>query len=171
MEETRSNARRGERALLDRTIVKIATEQSRLSRVRRQAEQDYWGSTHLELRFYGTPSVRKQGFDLVTDLMEINPRLLFQRHIKLIEFVPEALKKSQARAYIKRDRAFYRGKETSTFIDKYRASIPRRVRSLIQRQCQDRVQQVKSIYPDHVKRLESISIDVLNLPDRLSWPL
>jgi hypothetical protein len=127
--------------------------------------------THLELRFYGTPSVRKQGFELVTDLMEINPRLLFQRHIKLVDFDPEVLKQSQVRAAIRHDMAFYRGKETSAFTDKYRASIPRRIRSLIQRQCRDRVQRVKDIYPDHVKRLESVSIDVLSLPDRLSWPL
>ena len=44
------------------------------------------------MRFFSTPSVRKQGFERVTDLIEINPRLLFQRHIKLVEFDPEALK-------------------------------------------------------------------------------
>jgi hypothetical protein len=127
--------------------------------------------THLELRFFGTPSVRKQGLESVIDLIEVNPRLLFQRHIKLVEFDPEALKRSEVKAAIKRDIAFYHGKETSAFIDKYRASIPRRVSSLIQRQCQDRVQQVKNVYPDYVNRLKPIPIDVLNLPDRLSWPL
>ena len=77
---------------------------------------------HLELRFYGTPSVRKQGFELATDLIDINPRMLFQRHIKLVEFDPERLKRQQIRAAIKRDKAIYRGKETSSFIDRYRAS-------------------------------------------------
>jgi hypothetical protein len=127
--------------------------------------------THLELRFYGTPSVRKQGIERIRDLMEINPRLLFQRHVKLVDFDPEELKQRQVRAAIRHDIAFYRGKETNAFTDKYRASIPRRVSSLVQRQCRGRVQQVKNVYPHHVKRLESISIDVLNLPDRLSWPL
>ena len=103
--------------------------------------------------------------------MEINPRLLFQRHIKLVQFDPEALVQSQVRAAAERDVAFYRGKETSTFIDKYRASIPQRVRSLVHRQFQGRVQQVKNVDPDYVNRLKSIPIEVLNLPNRLSWPL
>ena len=89
--------------------------------------------THLELRFYGTASVRKQGFERVTDLIGINPCLLFKRHIKLVEFDPEALKQKQVRAAVKRDIAFYRGKETSAFNDKYRASIPRRERSILKR--------------------------------------
>jgi len=40
--------------------------------------------THLELRFFSTPSVRNQGFERSTDLIGINPRLLFQRHINSI---------------------------------------------------------------------------------------
>jgi hypothetical protein len=127
--------------------------------------------THLELRFYSTPAIRKQGFEKITDLIGINPHLLFQRHIKLVEFDPEALKQSQVRAAIERDKAFYRDKETSPFIDKYRASIPRRVRSLVEHAYQDRVQQFKNADPDYVNRLKSIPIDVLNLPNRLSWPL
>ena len=127
--------------------------------------------THLELRFFGTSSVRRQGFERATDLIEINPRLIFQHHIKLVEFDPEAFKQSQVRAAIERDVAFYRGKETSSFIDKYRASIPRRVRSIVQRVFQDRVQQVKNVNSDYVRRLKPIEIDILNLPDRLSWSL
>jgi len=127
--------------------------------------------THLELRFFGALSVRKQGFEHVTDLMEINPRLVFQRHIKLVEFDPETLKQSAIRKAMRHDIAFYRGKETSLFRDKYRASIPRRVRSIIERAYQDRVQQFKNADPNYVNRLNPIPIDVLKLPDRLSWPL
>ena len=125
----------------------------------------------LELRFFGTASVRKQGFERATGLIEINPPLLFQHNIKLVEFDPDVFRQLQVRAAIRRDVAFNHGKQRSAFIDKYRASIPRRVSSLVQRQCQDRVQQVKNVYPDYVNRLKPIPIDVLNLPDRLSWPL
>ena len=127
--------------------------------------------THLELRFYGAASVRKQGIERVTDLIKINPRHLFQHHIKLVEFDPEALKQLAIRKAIRRDIAFYRGKETSPFVDKYRASIARRVRSIVERAYQDRVQQFKGADPEYVNRLKPIPIDVLNLPDRLSWPL
>ncbi|MGB8121271.1 MAG: hypothetical protein WCF56_21480 [Pseudolabrys sp.] len=68
------------------------------------------------MRFFSTPSVRKQGFERVTDLIEINPRLLFQRHIKLVEFDPEALKQLAIRKAVRGDMAFYRGKETSHFM-------------------------------------------------------
>ncbi|MGC1692552.1 MAG: hypothetical protein WA756_21890, partial [Pseudolabrys sp.] len=123
------------------------------------------------VRFFSTPSVRKQGFERVTDLIEINPRLLFQRQIKLVEFDPEALKQLAIRKAVRGDMAFYRGKETSHFIDKYRASIPRRVGSIIERAYQGRVQQFKNADPDYVNRLKPIPIEVLNLPNRLSWPL
>lgn len=127
--------------------------------------------THLELRFYGTASVRRQGVERVTDLVAINPRQLFQHHIKLVNFDPEVFKQSKARAAVKRDVAFYRGKETSAFVDGYRASIPQRVRSLLQRLTQDRVQQVNDVDQNYVSRLKPIPIDTLNLPDRLSWSL
>jgi hypothetical protein len=120
------------------------------------------------VRFFSTPSVRKQGFERVTDLIEINPRLLFQRHIKLVEFDPEALKQLAIR---KATWLFIAAKETSHFIDKYRASIPRRVGSIIERAYQGRVQQFKNADPDYVNRLKPIPIEVLNLPNRLSWPL
>lgn len=90
---------------------------------------------HIELRFYGAESVRCAGYASVNDLRtKLNPRKLFQKHIKLsADFDAEPIIKKVVRAAVNEDRNRHRVRTWNAFDDRYRASIPRRVRSLLER--------------------------------------
>src|SRR4051812_12647755 len=79
---------------------------------------------HLELRFRGTPIIRKQGIKRVRELLTLNPKELFQRHIKLSD-AGEKHVQSIMRQATKEYRDRYQGRELSRFMDRYIASIPR----------------------------------------------
>ncbi len=124
---------------------------------------------HLELRFLNTRAVRQAGYERVRDLRAIKPDVLFDKHIKLVDFDAGAFSLQRIRQAVNADRKEYRKKEISPFLDKYRASITRRIGSLVQRGLQGHVQRVKDFYPAHVAQLTAISTSVLRIPTALSW--
>lgn len=127
---------------------------------------------HLELRFYGTSSVRRAAYpravySRVADLLELKPRELFEKHLRLATFDAEPIIQKFMRAAVKEDREFYRGKKTSKSVDRYRANIPRRVRALVERITLNSAQLMHDIL--RIKGVP-ISLDVLNIPETLTFP-
>lgn len=117
---------------------------------------------HFELRFYNAGAIRRAGFHDASDLIELNPRELFRRHVKLLDVEP--LRRRLIRRAVRADRIKVRSQRTSRITDGYRARIPDRLRSLLHR-----AQRVKDLYPARVARLQAIPIEVLRVPTILSW--
>jgi hypothetical protein len=120
---------------------------------------------HLELRFLRADIIRKQDIHSIHDLLALNPKDLFDKHLRWSadgqEFEVRAMKQA-----VLEDRAYYRGKETGPFIDQYRASIPRRVRSAMHRVGSDRSQVFKDAHPRY--RLNTVTAP-LHIPTTLTW--
>lgn len=135
--------------------------------------------THFELRFYGTESVRREGFDRPSQLIGLNPERQFRKHIKLVDFDDEAadrFKRRFIRRQVKRlarnDRGLpprNRSQKERYFLDRYQASYARRVYFVYDKVIHSRVQRVKDINPKHVEKLKILSPQGLYLPRRLSW--
>jgi hypothetical protein len=124
---------------------------------------------HFEVRFQRTGAVRRMGVDQVKDILALDPRALLARNFKFVRFDPEAFKLPIIRATVRDDIARYRGKAVTPFLDRYRANIPRRARSLLEHGLQDRAQRVKDIWPSYAAKLPEIPIDELNIPTALTW--
>lgn len=123
---------------------------------------------HLELRFLTSAAVRAAGYGRATSVPKLNPRRLFRKHVKLVNFDPDTFKQRAMRSAVNEDRRFYRRRTTTPFDDRYRASIPRRIKAFIERWTLDRAQLVK----DHFGiKMKSVDLDVLHIPDRLEWPV
>jgi hypothetical protein len=123
---------------------------------------------HLELRFLRPDAVRRQGIHSVSDLFDINPSALFEKHVKWIptDIVNQHIMKIVRQA-VKEDMDSYRGRQTtSMFTDKYRANLHRRVRAILHRLGQDRAQVIMNEYPDRV--MKAIT-PAFTIPTQLTW--
>lgn len=118
---------------------------------------------HFELRFYNSAAIRRAGYGHARDLIALNPRQLFARHVKLIDMEPLRLR--MIRKAVADDRNKRSRRLDHPITDRYRARIPDRLRWMLRY-----AQEVKDWLPTRVARLQSISIDVLRVPRRLSWP-
>jgi hypothetical protein len=121
---------------------------------------------HLELRFLRAHAVRREGIHRVSDLLHINPKELFSKHVKWTTAAEEFVRKAQRRA-VQEDRKKYRGQTVNDFSDYYRANISNRVRGTLQRLGYDRAQNLKNKYPDlPMKPVE----EAFFIPEQLSFP-
>jgi hypothetical protein len=96
---------------------------------------------HFELRLQNTETVRRQGFEHAGDLIGLNPKELFDKHVKLVEVDIEAITSSVIRKTLKDERERHRSKGsqgTNPFIDRYRASLAHRLRSQLDRLIENR---------------------------------
>jgi hypothetical protein len=119
---------------------------------------------HLELRFYRSITVRRQGVDSITDLIALNPRKLFEKHVKFSD-IAERYVNFRVRRETMRQRRRYQGKEVSPSLDRYHAHIPGRVRGLFHRLGYDRAQNVKY----KVNRVSNESSVDFDIPEQLEW--
>lgn len=120
--------------------------------------------THLELRLLNAGAVRRAGFSSVRDLIRVDPRAVFEHNIKLVDFDGAKLIRQVMRQAVSHDRKKY-PKPTSSFSDRYRASITHRIRSLLLRsEVAYRAQRLKDLLPTRAANWKPISIDVLELP-------
>jgi hypothetical protein len=119
---------------------------------------------HLELRFVRAAMVKRQGVHTVKDLLKINPRTLFHKHVKFTDIAERYVAK-RVREETTRQRKNYRGKEVTANTDHYHAHIPGRVRGLLHRLGCDRAQNVRY----QVNRVSSESGVDLDIPERLEW--
>jgi hypothetical protein len=125
---------------------------------------------HLELRFLNAGAVRRAGLANPKDLIRLDPSLLFEQNIQLVDFNFATWQRAVIKAAVNADRATYRSKTTSRFVDMYRAALPRRVLSFLVRSGCDRVQRAKDLQPKYLRACTTIPIEVMQIPDRLSWP-
>jgi hypothetical protein len=127
---------------------------------------------HLELRLQNTETVRREGFKHAGDLIGLNPKDLFQRHIKLVEVDIEGIKWSIIRKTLRDERLSYiakRPRKVSSWFDRYRASLPHRLARQFDRIVQGRAQVIKDLLPNAIQRGKIIPVDVLGIPNRLDW--
>ena len=116
---------------------------------------------HLELRLMGADVIRRQGLHRVTDLLTLNPRRLFEKHVMWSNAGESYVKKGMRREN-NRFRSDYAGKTVSKIMDAFLAYVPRHVRHVYTRLGLDRAQ--------NVKHGERNKVDaVLNVPARLEW--
>jgi hypothetical protein len=135
--------------------------------------------THFELRFYGTPAVRREGIKRPSQLIGLDPAELLQKHIKVVDFDDEATERLKCRfiqRHVKRERMMYRSnpqrdrsRSMRQFIDRYRARNHQRLTYLYDRAIHNRVQRIKDLNPKFVSKLKPLSLVVLNLPFQLAW--
>jgi hypothetical protein len=125
---------------------------------------------HLELRFLNAQSVRRQGIHRISDLIDLNPAKVMQKHVRWSNIgdthVNEVIRRTvrvERQQYLK---SLHNRKVLNGFVDKYRAFIPRKVQNLLERIGMDRAQRVKDVYADRqVKVLPA----PLTIPDHLTW--
>lgn len=129
---------------------------------------------HLELRFLKPKAVRSQVITRVRELISVNPRELFERHVKFSE-VAEKHFLRVLRATVKADIASHRKlpkKERSKFIEAYeereRINLRGWVKQHLNRTGEDRAQIVR----DKLKKRKQVeaSKSPLIVPTYLSWP-
>lgn len=120
---------------------------------------------HLELKFYRAEAVKQTGYDSVKDLIDLNPSELLAKYVKFADL--EAFYQKRIRLAVNEDRKQYQNKLTSAFTDRYRASLPRRIRGYLKRTMQDRVQWIRDHHPRLT--LHPIENGNLNLPTKLEW--
>jgi hypothetical protein len=102
---------------------------------------------HLELKFLNAGIVRKQGINRVRDLLTVNPKKLFDKHVKWVNVsaidadlqavVRRTMKEERLRHQNKRRK---HSKRMAAFMDTYRNNLLRRLRTLIRRGQHDRAQ-------------------------------
>jgi hypothetical protein len=128
------------------------------------------------LRLQNTETVRRQGFEHAGDLIDLNPKELFQKHVKLVEVDIEGIKWSIIRETLRDERLNHcsrRPKKVSSFMDQFtdqwRAILPRRLPSQLDRLFRNRAQVIKDLFPNAIQKVKIIPVDVLGIPDRLDW--
>ncbi len=126
------------------------------------------GVVRMEMRFYRAASVRRAGLNDLAELPTINPQRLFDHHVNAMRFT-ERYKVKVMREAVAQDRnrtattvERRRSKRTQQFVDRYRASIPRRARYVLE--------QVDAQNIGGRRGTEKVSLDFLGIPDCLTWP-
>ena len=122
----------------------------------------------LEMQFYRAASVRRAGLGDLTELPSTSPRKLFDHHIKARRFTDkfkikamrEAAVQERKRAAKKIERQ--RNKRTQQFLDRYRASVPRRALYVLE--------QIDAQNMGGGRGTENVSLDFLKVPDHMTWP-
>jgi hypothetical protein len=122
--------------------------------------------SHAELRFLGSRSCRRAGFETIDDVVNLNPAEVFARYLRVVDYDIEALIQNMQRAAVKDDRAAHRGRNAfDPFNDKLRAQIPARVRNIVERGSSGRAQLLHNSFGIKVM---PIDLSVLKLPNEVT---
>lgn len=158
-------SRKGQMHEIERTVYWVYRARSRRNLVlyddksdRRTGELD---CIHFELRLIGADVIKRQGFRSVRDLLALNPRRLFEKHVTWSDAGESHVKKGMRREN-NRYRSKYAGKAVSKVMDAFLAYVPRHVRHVYTRLGLDRAQNVKHGERNRVDA-------VLNVPARMEW--
>jgi hypothetical protein len=133
------------------------------------------GISHFELKLLNASTIKKQNIERPRDLLAINPRKLFRKHIRLVNYTPEQsdrIMREYVRSAVKAERMKHRKRSTRNgdeFLDRYRATIPRRLVGLWKRTGLYRVQTLANLFPRSVMRMKTMPDDTITLPDVLTW--
>lgn len=115
----------------------------------------------LELRFYRAQTLKRADLRDISDLPLINPKKLFDHHIKGRR-LSEKFKINAMRRSVREDRArAQRNPVRSKFTDSYRANIGKRVAGLLGRIDGQSL---------GIKGKEDVSLEFLRIPHHLTWP-
>lgn len=118
----------------------------------------------LELRLLRARVLRSNGIHGISDLIDLDPKALFTRHLKWSDvgdkFVQDVIRKA-----VQSDRK-RTVKTPNTFTDRYRSRISHRVRDLLRRTGTDRAQFVRDHHPK--RQVNSLPIP-LSIPTSLTW--
>jgi hypothetical protein len=124
---------------------------------------------HLELRLLNAKTVRKEGIVSLTKLLTLNPRELFNKHLKWND-AGELYLRKRVRAEVTKMRKTYGGREITPGLDRYCANHHRRVERLLRNNGQHLSQVLKNEKRWMRKRLKEPMPLPLNIPTRLCWP-
>jgi len=116
---------------------------------------------HLELRLIGADIIRRQGFHKPSELLRLNPRQLFDKHVKWSE-AGEAYVKTIMRKESDKQRKRYAGQQLSPWMDRFLGSFPKQVNYQLRRLGLNRSQ---NLGKEVRNRVES----VLAIPAELEW--
>jgi hypothetical protein len=114
---------------------------------------------HFELRLMGADSIRRQGIHRARDLLMLNPKTLFEKHIKWSDAGDGYVKKIMRREN-NRYRQKYKGKQVSKVMDGFLAYVPRHVKHVLNRLGLDRSQNVRSEQKDEVDALLAVACEL-----------
>jgi hypothetical protein len=124
-------------------------------------------NVHAELRFMGAAVVRQEGILRPRDLLTLNPCQLFHKHLKFSDAGARFVKR-RLRAEVVKDRHQHHGHELSPFMDQYRASLARRVETMLRVAGWHRSQKLKHEGVME-KRLDKPLTVPFTIPQRLVW--
>jgi hypothetical protein len=127
---------------------------------------------HLELRFFRSYVVKKQGIRYLRDLLTINPQKLFLRHVKFSVLGIENANRV-IRREIRKERqkhAQRKNRSDHPVLDQYRNSLPRRIEHILARTGNDRAQNVWDRSPAirRTGRRKDIP-PIFDIPTCLTW--
>jgi len=128
---------------------------------------DELNCVHFELRFLRPHIIRAQGIHRVKDMLDINPKDLFDRHVKFsdLEVVEDHVLKI-VRETVRDERERHlaeHAEDRNAFTDAYRANISNRVAWWLHRFGYDRAQELHG-----VKAMKAIT-SPLTIPITLTW--
>jgi hypothetical protein len=130
--------------------------------------------SHIELRFLNAASVKRQGIVTISDLIELDARALFAKHIKVVAYDSDKARLQFIRKGIAENRRAQRPRSnrsaiTQAFIEAHQARLPRQLAQLFDRSQRGRVQMFSQYYPKRVERMKAGDVQSLNIEQRLSW--
>lgn len=114
----------------------------------------------LELRFFRAATVRRAGLHDLDRLPTINPKELFDHNVRAWRLSEKYAIKVMRNA-VKDDIKRSRGKNGSRFLDAYRSTIAKRVRSILLRIDGQMLGRSAS---------EDVDLELLHIPEELTWP-
>jgi hypothetical protein len=97
---------------------------------------------HLELRLFTAPVIRRQGLHKPGDLLGLNPKQLFDRHVIWSDTADRYVKRQMRKEHSNK-RKQYANQQLHPVMDRYIASIPKRVQYLLERLGLDRSQNAR----------------------------
>jgi hypothetical protein len=122
---------------------------------------------HFELRHYNADGVKRTTYETVKEVVELNPRLMFSKTIRLADLNVEAFKKKLLQKTVRKYRMSNKGRQKSKFQEKYQDNLPARIKGAFDRLTQHRWQRIKDVFglPRHYPTIDP---SYLNLPDTLT---
>ena len=123
---------------------------------------------HFDLRVTGSEAVRRTGHKYADDLINLNPALHWDRHVRHLEYDVEEFTRILTERDMRKRRAIRKrlGKQPSKTNPLYRES---RVRGLVKRLELHSVHNLRVAFPIDVTRLAIIPTANFGLPKKLQW--
>jgi hypothetical protein len=115
---------------------------------------------HLELRFSGSASVRRAGFEWVEDMLDCDLIGLVSRHVRLLEYDANRFATAFIRRTLAAERRQFLRRRTPLHpvMEQYRSRLKYRLLNIIKRTGLDTAQGFKDLFPEQAKKLKSYPI-------------